>query len=595
MIRRWQIVLGLSVLMFGMMAPVAVAQSELSEIPEGPLRDQVAWFVDVLNTGGEGLTEDDIGAHFSPEFLQNVPAGQVLATVEQLQPVLGNVTIGRVASGTTETDAGVQLVGDTGVTVRITLWIEPDSGLIGGLLIEPDTSAPAATAGASPAASPSASPVAAVAPPPAMDDVLPAFEAAEAELLASGRDFVRLVLAGDDAAVLEMLSPEVADAFGETPASTSMRDAQTNRIHFEVPGFGVIFDGHVAQEGITGFFYQAGPGYFQLAPESEQTGTVPTGRWSGQILSPAGGVNISVEFSGEADTLAATLDIPDQGIEDQALANVRFRSDEPIGDLLSETALPLGGATSGNIYRAAYAWGEATLTIDVTFDQQGQVMTLQSAAYWPLPPDPAADIATTPYQLPFEGTWLVVWGGDTELENYHVSTPNQRHAYDILIWKDGATYSGDGTANEQYYAWGQKVLAPAGGTVVAVLNDQEDLLPNQIADPEAAQQIAPATHPAGNHVVIQVAGSEFVLLAHIQQGSVRVQPGDDVRAGDVLGLVGNSGNTSEPHIHIHVQDAEDFFAPDATGLPLQFTDFLADGQPSDLGVPVQGQFVAPDG
>jgi murein DD-endopeptidase MepM/ murein hydrolase activator NlpD len=79
----------------------------------------------------------------------------------------------------------------------------------------------------------------------------------------------------------------------------------------------------------------------------------------------------------------------------------------------------------------------------------------------------------------------------------------------------------------------------------------------------------------------------------MQKGSVRVQQGDDVRAGDLLGLVGNSGNTSEPHIHIHVQDAEDFFAPDTMGLPLQFTDFLADGQPSELGVPAQGQFITP--
>jgi hypothetical protein len=505
MVRRWQIVVALGALMFGTMAPVAVAQDDLGGIPEGPLRDQVAWFVDVLNTGGKGLTEDDVAAHFSPEFLQNVPADQVLATVEQLQPVLGNVTVGRIASGTTETDAGVQLIGDTGVRVRVTFWVEPETGLIGGLLIEPDSSGPAATASASPSASPLASPVAAVVPPPSLEDVLPTYETAEENLLASGRDVVQLVLAGDDAAVLEMLSPEVADAFGDTPASTSMREAQTNRVHFELAEDGVIFDGHVAPDGITGFFYQAGPGYFRLEPEAAQFRDVPTGRWNGQILAPGGGVNISVEFTGEADTLAATLSVPAQQIEGQALSNVRFRVDEPLGDLLNERSIPLGAATGNNIYSAAYAWGDATLTIAVTFDQEGQVTSLQSAAYWLLPPDPAADIATTPYQLPFEGTWFVVWGGDTELENYHVSTPNQRHAYDLLIWKDGATYSGDGTANEQYYAWGQEVLAPADGTVVAVLNDQEDLLPNQVADPQAARQIGPATHPAGNHVVIQVA------------------------------------------------------------------------------------------
>jgi hypothetical protein len=589
MIRRWQVVAGLVVLMVGSFAPLAAGQSALDEMPEGPLRDQVVWFVDVLDSGGEGLDEGDISAHFSPDFLKSVPAREVLTTLEQLHPVLGHVTVGRIAEGTTDTDAGVQLIGDTGVTVRITLWVEPDTGLIGGLLIQPDTSGPATAA-----ASPAASPIAATAPPPALADVLPTYETAEAEVLASGRAVVADIVAGEDAAVLDVLEPSVASAFGPTPASTSMQDLQTSRVHFEDPQLSLIFDGHFTPNGIIGFVYRAGPGYFQLEPETAQTGDVPTGRWNGQILSPGGNVNISVTFTGDAGSLAGTMDVPDLKIEGQELSNVRFRASEPLGDMLSERAVPLGGATGNNLYSAAYAWAGGTVTINAGFNPVDQVVSLQSAAYWPLPPDPAEGIATTPYQLPFAGTWLVVWGGVTELDNYHASSPNQRHAYDILIWKDGATYSGDGTANGQYYAWGQQVLAPANGTVVSVLNNQQDLLPNQIEDPELAKQIDPATHPAGNHVVIQTAENEFVFIAHMQQGSVQVQPGDDVRAGEVLGLVGNSGNTSEPHIHIHLQNTEDFFAPDAIGLPLLFAGYLADGQPSDLGVPVQGQFIAPN-
>ncbi|HVL24577.1 MAG TPA: peptidoglycan DD-metalloendopeptidase family protein [Thermomicrobiales bacterium] len=591
MIRRWHVLVGLIALMWGAVAPAVTAQDQLAGIPEGPLRDQAAWFVDVLNRGGDGVTEQEVAAHFSPGFLANVSAGEVLATAAQLHPVLGEVTVGRIARGTTETDAGFQLIGESGVVLRVTLWVAPDSGLIGGLLIEPDTSAPAATAVASPVASPQASPVA-VAPPPAMTDVLPGFQAAHDEVLASGWEVVRLFLAGDDAGLRPLLSPELAGVFDDTPASMVVEQTQANRVHFELPEFGVVFDGHFAPEGITGFFYQAGPGSFQLTPEEPQTGDVPAGRWNGTIFVPGGGLDISVVFSGGVDDLAATLDIPDQGMMEQPLANVRFRAEEPIGDLLSERALPLGAATGNNTYTAAYAWAEGTLTVTVAFHAEGDVTSLLVAATWPLPPDPAAGASVTPYRLPFEGTWLVLWGGATELENYHAPSPNQRHAYDLVVWRDGATYRGDGTTNEQYHAWGQNVLAPADGTVVAAMNDQPDLRPNQITDPTSGPP-DPSAQPAGNHVVIQTAEDEFVFVSHMQQGSVRVQKGDEVRAGEVLGLVGNSGNSSEPHIHIHVQDTEDPFAPDAVGLPVQFTDYLVNGEPSTLGAPVQGDLIAP--
>ena len=98
-------------------------------------------------------------------------------------------------------------------------------------------------------------------------------------------------------------------------------------------------------------------------------------------------------------------------------------------------------------------------------------------------------------------------------------------------------------------------------------------------------------HPAGNHVVLQTAAQEFVYLAHMQQGSLRVKEGERVAEGDLLGLTGNSGNSSEAHLHIHIQNKADFFAPDAIGLPLLFSDYLANGKPVAKGVPIQGQFI----
>jgi murein DD-endopeptidase MepM/ murein hydrolase activator NlpD len=101
-----------------------------------------------------------------------------------------------------------------------------------------------------------------------------------------------------------------------------------------------------------------------------------------------------------------------------------------------------------------------------------------------------------------------------------------------------------------------------------------------------------AGNPAGNHVVLDHGNGEFSLLAHLQKGSLRVKAGDTVKAGQPLGLCGNSGNTSEPHLHIHLQTGPEF--PGATeGLPMAFTDFLADGKPVARGELVKGMRVRP--
>ncbi|NLF75825.1 MAG: M23 family metallopeptidase, partial [Chloroflexi bacterium] len=107
-------------------------------------------------------------------------------------------------------------------------------------------------------------------------------------------------------------------------------------------------------------------------------------------------------------------------------------------------------------------------------------------------------------------------------------------------------------------------------------------------------------HPAGNHVVIEVAEDAYLYIAHLQRGSLLVAEGDRVAAGQEIGRVGNSGNTTEPHIHIHLQDMPDMFAynsagaitsfTDAIGLPLPFSDIEVNGKPFVETVPLGGQF-----
>jgi hypothetical protein len=182
-------------------------------------------------------------------------------------------------------------------------------------------------------------------------------------------------------------------------------------------------------------------------------------------------------------------------------------------------------------------------------------------------------------RLPFDGEWLVVWGGRTLEQNYHAAHSGQRFAYDLVRVVDGARHLGDGRAVEQYHCWDQPILAPASGRVVGAVGD----LPDQAIGTTNASQ------PAGNHVMLDLGRNEYMLLAHLRQGSLEVATGDTVAAGQPLGRCGNSGNTSEPHLHMHLQDAPVF--GQGEGLPAFFNGYLADGRHVDRGEPLQGQTV----
>ena len=190
-------------------------------------------------------------------------------------------------------------------------------------------------------------------------------------------------------------------------------------------------------------------------------------------------------------------------------------------------------------------------------------------------------VTKVPLQLPFEGEWYVFWGGRTPEQNYHVISRSQRFAYDMLVLRGGKSHAGDGKALTDYHCFGQPILAPAAGRVAKVV----DSLPDQ------AIGSTDARNPAGNHVVIDHGGSEYSTLAHLRHGSVTVREGEAVRAGARIGACGNSGNTSEPHLHYQLQDAADMFASATLGLPAQFVGYLADGKPVDRGEPVRGQLV----
>ena len=115
---------------------------------------------------------------------------------------------------------------------------------------------------------------------------------------------------------------------------------------------------------------------------------------------------------------------------------------------------------------------------------------------------------------------------------------------------DPATTSrGDGTANTDYLAYGADVLAVADATVVSVVSTLRDEPPQQAPTTLGLEQLG------GNYVILDIGGGAYVFLAHLIPGSATVEPGDRVSRGQVIGRLGNSGNTTEAHLHLHVSRA----------------------------------------
>ncbi len=184
-------------------------------------------------------------------------------------------------------------------------------------------------------------------------------------------------------------------------------------------------------------------------------------------------------------------------------------------------------------------------------------------------------------RLPFSGIWTVLWGGRSFKDNFHVVSPTQRFAYDFVITVDGCSHAAEGLANSDYYCWGEPIFSPARGTVVAAVDGIDDCAPG----------VMNRKAPLGNHLIIDHGNQEFSWLAHLRRGSIAVCVGQAVVEGDVLGSCGNSGHSSEPHLHYHLQTTSSL--KKGEGLPAQFENYVVDGQFIVRGEPLRYQRVAP--
>ncbi|MES2543305.1 MAG: DUF3887 domain-containing protein [Bacteroidota bacterium] len=188
------------------------------------------------------------------------------------------------------------------------------------------------------------------------------------------------------------------------------------------------------------------------------------------------------------------------------------------------------------------------------------------------------DRNSTALSLPFNGEWTVIWGGDTKELNYHVESEAQKNAFDIVITNTkGSSYKTDGKTNEDYYAFGKELIAPCDGEVVLAVDGIKDNKPG-ILNP---------IYIPGNTVIIKTKNNEYLFFAHFKQNSIAVKQGQKITKGQLLGLCGNSGNSSEAHLHFHIQNIEDM--TQATGVKCYFEKIVVNGNAKSDYSPIQNE------
>jgi murein DD-endopeptidase MepM/ murein hydrolase activator NlpD len=192
----------------------------------------------------------------------------------------------------------------------------------------------------------------------------------------------------------------------------------------------------------------------------------------------------------------------------------------------------------------------------------------------PLPLSPAAPIVI---QSPLRGANWIAMNGPSNTSDHRRAILyydgrayiGQRYAIDwVITGADGATYTGAEHDNASYHAWNQEVHAVTDGTIVAV----EDGIPENV--PNSGKLAVAMTDEtiAGNHIIEDLGGGHFAAYAHLRPGTLKVKVGDTVHAGDVIAHLGNTGNSSEPHLHFQVCDAPSFLKSE--GLPFAIDQFV---------------------
>lgn len=160
----------------------------------------------------------------------------------------------------------------------------------------------------------------------------------------------------------------------------------------------------------------------------------------------------------------------------------------------------------------------------------------------------------------------------------------QRFAVDwARLGPDGRLFHGDSSSNANYYGYGAEVIAVADGRI----SDLKDNLPDNVGSSEREKRVITLENAVGNYVALQIGEGRFASYAHLQPGSLKVKVGDTVKAGQVLALLGNSGNSDGPHLHFQLTDTNSPLASE--GIPYEIETFTQLGALKDSGMLDKGE------
>ena len=174
-------------------------------------------------------------------------------------------------------------------------------------------------------------------------------------------------------------------------------------------------------------------------------------------------------------------------------------------------------------------------------------------------------VCKSDYILPFNGKWTVVNGGFNKELSHSWGAGSQRYAYDFVIIDDnGKTSDGDKKNVINYYCYGKDIIAPSDGEIIKISKKYKD------SYVDGKNVFCDAMDLRGNYVVIKHNDYEYSLIAHLMQNSIIVNIGDQVKQGQIIAKCGNSGNSSEPHVHFQLQSGKSFFT--SAALPIIFTE-----------------------
>jgi peptidase M23-like protein len=207
---------------------------------------------------------------------------------------------------------------------------------------------------------------------------------------------------------------------------------------------------------------------------------------------------------------------------------------------------------------------------------------------------PVIAVAQEPAQVlraPLHGSGWVAFNALSNPEHRRSLVPvdgkvriAQRFAIDWMrLGPDGRLFHSDSKSNANFYGYGAEVVAVGNGRV----SDLKDGLPENAGSNEPSTRAITLDNIAGNYLILDLGQGNFAFYAHLQPGSLRVKLGDKVKVGEVLALLGNSGNSDAPHLHFHLMDANSPLG--AEGLPYELETFTQLGAIDDPAVLDSGQ------